>query len=615
MLGVLSSARSFAALSPAPVPRVPIGIYAYVVVEEVLNGLQQGYARNDVCATLSTTDPDACFKQLYFALVNNAAVSGLALEVNWSTLNPNQPTAAISPPPLDCTHPRSTADPAYDWTSVDAAFCAVESWNQANPGLEPESVQLMITPGFGTPVWAFLQLPQSCDSLFASSPSSPGKACNYATFYNDEGHLYQPKEWQPLPLPWDPTYQSLYATFLQAVNARYGSLSTLVSIAVDGPSGTTYEMILPYDTPSSAMPSGATPMPQLDMWGQILYDQNSVLQTLYPKDTNSFVNSDEAVIKSWNAAIDTFNATFSNITLVLNYGGLLAFTSPTMTLNETLMSDAICPVKPGFKPDTSCVTNARIFDHFAQPCTGTGCNALASQFSGVSADQPYAKFLNLDAVKSLSTSSPNGGQIFGGGQFKVTFVDHDFSSDTQSFNQHFPSALVEGCDPGTFSATCTACQANRQTDWSAPGCLGSCLPAHCLAPGIMLDAGYQTGPASDVPTTDLMYPEQGLYYALQNFFHGTLASPYYGDPVGVSVAPLNYLQIYYSDILYANDVTAMVPVTVAKDLAGGTQTILTNAQAILNNASMQLLHQTSRVPDVPPPPQPINCPPGDYCQH
>src|SRR6516165_1426740 len=103
--------------------RRPRGIYVVVVLDE-------SRAKKD------SDDLDA--------LAANPAVSGLAVRMFWSSLQP--------------------AKDRYDFSKLDAAFAIAAARHK--------TVQLIIVPGFGTPAWVLDEIP-SCDDVVppASAPA------------------------------------------------------------------------------------------------------------------------------------------------------------------------------------------------------------------------------------------------------------------------------------------------------------------------------------------------------------------------------------------------------------------------------------------------------------
>lgn len=283
----LPSLLSFLVLAPAlvaqvqpiqPAPRRPRGIYAKVNIATDINQQQKANP------AITPAGLNAYFDNLYQDLLGNPAISGLALQVHWDTVNPSPPTA---------TKP-------YDWSYVDDAFDQVSVWNVQNPAKAPKTIQLIVTPGFQTPQWVLDQIP-SCDGLFQSPRQTPSSTCGKATF-KDYGEEADGTE---LPMPWNPFYKSSWRTFLTALAARYGLNPAFVSIAVGGPTAASEEMILPNNnnTPPQAQFGGIL---SNDMWLQLLAFH-------YP-GMAAYQKSDQAFIDEWNAAIDMYGEIFSGVT-------------------------------------------------------------------------------------------------------------------------------------------------------------------------------------------------------------------------------------------------------------------------------------------------------------
>jgi uncharacterized protein (TIGR03437 family) len=86
----------------------------------------------------------------------------------------------------------------------------------------------------------------------------------------------------------------------------------------------------------------------------------------------------------------------------------------------------------------------------------------------------------------------------------------------------------------------------------------------------------------NVPTADLLSPEQALYNLLNIYFDGTAAASFFGGTQGT--APVNYLQMYSEDIQYAEaNVNAPAPVVQASGA-----TVSMTVQVQLDLASQKL---------------------------
>ncbi len=531
-------ALSFLALAPglpAQTPRIPRGIYAVVNTEDLINQLPP---------STTTAQLDVYFNALYLDLLSNPAVSGLTLQVHWDRLNPNPPTAANP----------------YAWNLVDDAFNQVAAWDAQNPAQAPKTIQIIATPGFNSPAWVLAAIP-SCDGLFASPMQTPPSNCGTVIFKgyteNNDGNVF--------PLPWSPYYKSAWQTFLTALDARYGSNPAFVSIAVAGPTAASAEIILPSDddatNPQTQFSGG--PISPNDMW-------LALLAFHYP-GMAAYQGTDQAFIDEWDAAIDMYGEVFSGVTLVVTLDDKMpTFNANTYPIPALFSGD--CSI-----PKATCATVTTILSYFVEPTVG-GANAKATQTSSFIASKPDID-LGIDSVKMLAQRTaqlpPPSAQILAGIQVDKAFADSltPDSVVTVGCTAAFPpdaSDTPKGC---TLPATCT----------DATCVPVACIPQACLAPGVTTTAlaSYVTFP--NVPTADLLSPEQALYNLLNIYFNGTPAASFFGGTQGAT--SLNYLQIYSEDIQYAEaNVNAPAPVTVT-----GGATVSMTAQTQFNLASQKLL--------------------------
>jgi hypothetical protein len=342
--------------------RRPRGIYAVVVPDQARKGSE---------------DPDA--------LLDNPAVSGLAIRMFWASLQPSKDR--------------------YDFSKIDAAF--------ASAAARHKSVQLVLLPGFGTPQWVLDEL-TSCDGLGTSThagsarsdkhaaaskgerggagdkgkhegrgkkgekapPGGPTEAasapCGMQTFEVSEGR--RQGESQPLPLPWSPVYKRYWKAFLTDVASRYGVNEAFVSIAVTGPTAESAEIILPRTGD------------QLERWAQLL--------ELSYHDP-SYHRTDKAFIDEWKAAVTMFGEVFRNVTLVLTRGsGLLNFTK-----GQSEEAQAAIVASFGGQP--------------------VGSNAKATQTSGLKACRETKG--GIRGVKEMAADGSLSPAVLGGAQFDTSF--------------------------------------------------------------------------------------------------------------------------------------------------------------------------------------------------
>ena len=520
-------------LLPALVAQVrPRGIYAVVNVEDEINSLSKANP------AITAAQMDTAFNSFYQDLLSNPAVAGLALQVHWDTLNPNPPGSAN----------------AYSWDFVDDAFNQAEAWSAQNPSKAPKTIQLIVTPGFQSPTWLLNQIP-TCDGLFQTPVVTPPSTCGTATFtgYQEAG------DGTVLPLPWNPVYKSAWQTFLRALAARYGSNPAFASIAIDGPTAASAEMIVPNDSncnnPQTQFGTAITPS---NMWIQLLAFHYAG-QAAYQKTNQAFIDE-------WNNAIDIFGQIFSGITLVATTGdGFPNFAGATVTIPPALAAD--CAVNP----DLDCAAETSILAYFLQPSVG-GANAKATQTSGMAASRVGNANLGVPGVKQLSQSTAGltspAGQILGGSQFNTTF---SVATLPEGCTSTFPPNANDTPAACTIPSTCTV-----------NGCIPvACIPQACLAPGVTPASVAAFKTFSSVPAADLISPEQAEYNVLNVYFDGTAVASSFSGTQGA--APLNYLQVYSEDIQYAEQ-NVNAPALVVE----GSATMSTTAQALLNLASAKL---------------------------
>jgi len=412
------------------VPRIPIGIYAVVPVEKVVND-KQG---NPFLLTIP--EMDGYLTGFYTQLLNNPAVAGLALQIHWDTLNPNAP--------------KSPTDPnAYFWNYVQDAFDSVHQWNSANPYQTAKTIQILVSPGFFTPKWVLKNL-TSCDGLFDSSLPTPTSTCGKVTFTDIKECADFPTECTVLPMPWNTDYKSYWRTFLKALAAtEYASDPSLVSIAVAGPTAASVEMILPHDgaTPAQTQFSPATPsISPNDMWLKLLENHYEPMPESKPA---SYYTSDQAFVDEWNSAIDMYGSVFKGLTLVVTTGSglpdLLSSlpTSPSSPSSPYSYS-SLLTWECTKSTTKDCAAETAILFHFGESSVG-GNNNKSTQTSGIEASK-VGMDLGIDGVRNLTynamTQPSASTRILGGGQF-----NRRFSIPTQTAQEGCTGQPLPPCPP------------------------------------------------------------------------------------------------------------------------------------------------------------------------
>ncbi len=541
VLSILALAPSLVA---QPAPRRPRGIYA------VVNIMENTANQQNANPSITPAELEAFFVTLYQDLLGNPAISGLVLYENWATLNPNPPAGAN----------------AYDWSYMDDAFNQASAWNSQNPAQAPKTIQLVVSPGFQTPRWVLDQIP-SCDGLFQFPAQTPASTCGKGTFsgFVEGGGIRE------LPMPWDPFYKSSWQTFLAALAARYLSNPAFVSIAVAGPTASSEEMILPdnanSDNPQTQFGFNVAPN---EMW-------NELLAFHYP-GMAVYQKSDQAFIDEWEAAIDMYGKLFSGVTLVATTGaGLPNLSATGFTVPSAFSGD--CP-----NPNMDCAAETTILSYFENPTVG-GANAKATQEDGMEASRVGLFNLGVPGIRLVSQSTAHftapSAQVLGGAQFNSSFANFTLQEGCPSKFPPNSSDPQPGC---SIPFTCTV-----------QGCIPvACIPQACLAPGVTQADLTSYNTLHDVPPKDLMSPEQAEYNVLSWYFDGTPAAASFGEAPGP--APLNYVQIYSPDILYAS-AQVNSPVQVVE--TGGASVSL-SAQDLLNLANLKLLQIGEPQPSINP---------------
>jgi len=145
---------------------------------------------------------------------SNPAIAGLMIRVDWADMyvpswNVPSPSGMI------------------DWSITDAVFAQAAKYGKF--------VVLSFVPGFGSPKSVLMNPMIETDSFCIQY--------GFVPFGAKAGHF------STLPMPWDPTYQSLWFSFLQQVSLRYasnplyGPIFKMITAA--GPTSISEEMSLP----------------------------------------------------------------------------------------------------------------------------------------------------------------------------------------------------------------------------------------------------------------------------------------------------------------------------------------------------------------------------------
>jgi hypothetical protein len=451
--------RSSASVMQDTLPHAPAGVYAKADLETLK---KQFAGAQDLRKTL---------REFYRELLRNPAISGLTIGAHWDHLQPgpNYPDG-------------------YDFNFLDDVFKVANKFNK--------NVQLIITPGFVSPPWLLKELP-SCDGLFNRIElvlPNCGKASfsGFPEEQRDDGNT-------ELPLPWNPVYQQAWADFLGHLSDRYSSNPAFFAIAVAGPIGASDEMILPTSDNTPVQPSG---FQVDDMWEALIQNSFPVGGTItYPP------KSDQAFIDAWKKAIDTYEGTFSGITLVLSPDS--GKDLPEFGVNRSNVSP---------HPD-----NALLY------CKD--CSRTPSPLSCEAKTEVIQYFMNATCLTSPNCVNGKATQVGG-----LTAQIND--------------------DPGNIGIG----GVKLLTSWSpplVPAFLGGAEFDHAVSGHQKLRTGCPTYPDKQ-PCKDLSV-EEAAYNVLAVFFNHTPAGSYFkgtmpaisatGNPGGT---PMHYLEVPEADVHYAN---------------------------------------------------------------
>ena len=594
---------------PGPQPvRAPMGLYATFLLDSAVKSAETAAYPSGV-PTYPNPTADAILIKYFTTLLDNPAISGLAPQIPWSLLSQSDPG-------LDPFHP---AAGAYTWNPLDDLFVATDLWNRTHTGLAPKTIQLIPSAGYNSPLWIFDTIDASvcgggkecagagsCDGLFTnSSANSVSHQCGYTTlFFKSEG---SPNAQLQFPLPWNSVYKSDFRNYLISLNLRVqqepGS-SDFVSISMAGPTASSAEMILPNSTDQKpyACPGGGLyldetfkvdgnpvcppAVPEFDVpaaW-------NLLFANFYGSDPK-FQNTDLPFIQEWDSAIDEYSWIFSGTTLALvtTTDGLPSFpvepTSPLLIPAQGFESD--CGNDPTTNPlnynasdAMACAAVTQVLTHYVNPFVG-GNNAKLTFEAGMTASRDGID-LGTNGIKWLSAMTANGqaplpgtpfrmSRMLGGLQFSHTFSDRS-------------EILADGCpDYGPGNLTPITC--NNLT------------PSEGLENVLSLSffPGTPVAPLFCPFTTD-----SGTYECGSTSVNDSSA----GGNFNFSNAPVNFLEIYDKDVLYASGlsqcsfvditgrpaspgVTAMPPNLTA--CAALSPPDASDAQSELNVASQKLL--------------------------
>jgi hypothetical protein len=526
------------------VPREPQGIYATLLLGPHYNQALAFAGSTPQSPNTTLTPADEIYINYLITLLRNPAISGLAPQVGWAYLNPNSPGP-------DSANPLPGA---YNWSPLDDVFIAVDRWNHKHPDSPPKTIQLIVSAGFNAPLFiaddidgAVCGLPGSgcgsCDGLFMTAQPAVSHQCGYTTlFWQVEG---SPISQEFFPLPWNSVYKTDHETFLKKLNDHVQNLPSgdaFVAIAMAGPTATSAEMILPNSNGQKQAPKVANNKGYLTLPDKVptisFLDTptawNRLIGNYYDE---TYINSDEPFVLEWKAAIDLYSQIFHGVTLELTTttDALPDFPEATTATDHYVVapadftSDCAKTLQPNAQ---QCAAVTQVISYFANPTVGVD-DAKLTWEAGMTAARDGID-LGTNAVKWLSATTAAGlapptpgipyhlSRMLAGMQFS-----HSFSLAAD--------LLPEGCP-----------------DYSA---ITNPNPADCSA----------------------LTPAEGLENVLQrSYFIGTKAGPLFGALPSVTYAnwvyqdaPMNFLEIYNTDVLYASGLSNCNMLKIAGNPAAG----------------------------------------------
>jgi hypothetical protein len=155
------------------------------------------YALNSVASTQPL--PTAAYSSSY--------IDGVTLVFYWNAVEPQ--------------------DGVYDWTAVDSQIAAAAALGK--------KVNLGVLPGVFAPSWLYGE-----------------GAAQFQMLWTAAGWGFPLCSMVPLPLPWDPVYQSKWLAFIAQLGQRYAANPSVVMLKIQGVNSSTPELFLPYSRPTGS---------------------------------------------------------------------------------------------------------------------------------------------------------------------------------------------------------------------------------------------------------------------------------------------------------------------------------------------------------------------------
>jgi hypothetical protein len=461
--------RSQAAAQP------PLGVYAHIDIVEAIQDIQGTKGTTPLCSAVppyedrQTKKLHTRLRVFYEEMMENRAVSGIALGIPWCLVQP-YPPPNTNPPSVEpwCTT-SPTFPQGYDLSYVDDAIVAantVAAKDKAKgTNRPPPTIQLTVIPGVDSPSWLLDVI--KARNIVACSPLGGASAPNCGWVPLPKVPEQSHAQSDNLPVPWSDLYISYWTGFLKtlAANSEITSLP-LDSLAVVGPVGASAEMILPTDPTA----------PGIDLlWTDLIREALACSATdcsnlhHFPNYGIYADNFELVFVDAWNATIDTYEQIFSgsNLTLVLvaDAGSGLPDLGTSLPAPHTIhgvnvpiykallpdqkTQSSLLPDDCGATPSVSCQAKVAVLSHFAAPASGPQPSYLkATQVGGMTASSNTVQGnISVIGVKILTSSqllqeTAPWTPLLGGSEF-----DHPVSGSAKLLKE-------EGCVNGKSDPPC-----------------------------------------------------------------------------------------------------------------------------------------------------------------
>jgi len=176
---------------------------------------QEAPARN---AGVYVVNGAASTQALPQSAYSRSYIDGVDLVFSWSAVEPQ--------------------DGVYDWSAIDSQIAAAAAVHK--------KVTLGVQPGVFSPSWLYDE-----------------GAASFLMQWTAAGWGFPLCSMVPLPLPWDPVYQSKWLAFIAQLGQRYARNKAVVMVKIQGVNSSTTELFLPYTRPGGPG-AGQSTCPQID---------------------------------------------------------------------------------------------------------------------------------------------------------------------------------------------------------------------------------------------------------------------------------------------------------------------------------------------------------------